>query len=712
MHWELSFADVFAKRGGFDLVLGNPPWLKVEWNESGILGEANPLFAIRKLSATQLTQLRAEAFGQFPGMQAAWTTELEEAEATQNFLNAMQNYPLLKGVQTNLYKCFMPLGWMLSGRQGVVGYLHPEGPYDDPKGGALREAVYARLRAHFQFQNQNQYMLFPIGHRVKYSINIYGPAQAKPAFDHLANLFLPVTVDACYQHNGEGMPGGIKNDQNEWDISGHAGRILHIEDRGLCVFAQLYDEPGTSPRRARLPALHTRQLESVLAKLAAYPRRLANLGEDYYSTEMWHETMQQHDGTIIRNADNSAPFATTPDEWVLSGPHFFLTNPFNKTPRAICSEKAHYDPIDLEAIPDDYLPRTNYRPMADKTEYLRRTPRVSWTEGDEAVWWAWENLTEEEQELRPDLQGQAVIVARPKRRKVVEYFRYFQRRRIGPSSERTLSSAIVPIGSAHIHPVLSLTFKKQKMLLNFVGLTHSLIFDFFVKSTGLADLYDSTLSRLPYFETLPVQIRSVTLNCLTTHYAPLWSEVYTPDFTAQTWSQPDNPRLPQDFFAQLTPNWQRHCALRTDYARRMALVEIDVLVAQELGLTLDELLLIYRVQFPVMQGYERDTWYDIHGRIVFTISKGLVGVGLPRKAGRKEPKVRITTPDGKTRDGQFGWEDVQSLPDGSVVQQWVEDDTLPTGKYTKDRRWTAPFARADREEDYRKAWDFFRNTQV
>jgi len=110
--------------------------------------------AIRKLSATELAQQRSAAFEQFPGLQEEWTAELEEAEATQNYLNAQQNYPLLKGVQTNLYKCFLPVGWMLAGKHGVVGYLHPEGPYDDPRGGALREAVYARLRAHFQFTNE------------------------------------------------------------------------------------------------------------------------------------------------------------------------------------------------------------------------------------------------------------------------------------------------------------------------------------------------------------------------------------------------------------------------------------------------------------------------------------------------------------------------------------------------------------------------------
>jgi hypothetical protein len=676
LHWELSFADVFARRGRFDLVLGNPPWLKVEWNEAGILGEANPLFAIRKLSATQLTTLRAEAFDRFPGLQAAWTGELEEAEATQAFLNAVQNYPLLQGMKANLYKCFLPLAWNLAGRLGVVGLLHPESPYDDPEGGALRDAIYARLRMHFQFQNELK--LFEIGNRNKFGVNIYGPEQPKPSFDLLANLFSPITIDACYAHDGAGMVNGIKNDQDEWNTAGHADRIVRIGDPQLRVFAQLYDEPGTPPRHARLPTLHAGHLAGVLEKLAAWPRRLADLGNDYFSTQQWNETLQQDDGTISRNADRSAPFADHAEDWILSGPHFFIANPLFQTPKGVCPTHRAYDGIDLEAIPDDYLPRSNYRPMDDRAEYRRRTPRVSWVEPGET-------------EAKP----------------VTEYFRYIHRRRIGPSSERTLCSALMPPNSAHIHTVISFAFKNSKKLVNLAGLTASTIFDFFVKSTGLPDLWATTLEKLPYFDSESIQLRTLSLNCLTNHYAPLWAEVYTADFNRQRWSQPDNPRLPQDFFARLTPDWQRDCALRTDYARRMALVEIDVLVAQALGLTLDELLLIYRVQFPVMQGYERDTWYDSHGRIVFTNSKGLVGVGLPRKAGRRDPQCRITTPDGQTRDGQFGWDDVKDLPDGSLVQQWIEDDTLPTGPYTKERRYTAPFARASREDDYRIAWAFF-----
>ena len=239
-------------------------------------------------------------------------------------------------------------------------------------------------------------------------------------------------------------------------------------------------------------------------------------------------------------------------------------------------------------------------------------------------------------------------------------------------------------------------------------------FDYFIKSLGRADFTSTSVESIPLIHSQSAAARLLALNCLTLYYSPLWEEVFDLAFTDQQWSQPDNPRLPQDFWQDLTRDWTRHCALRSDYARRMALVEIDVLVAQALGLTLDELLLIYRVQFPVMQGYERDTWYDIHGRIIFTISKGLAGVGLPRKGGRTTPKTRITTPDGKTKDGNHGWDDLYKdgqflVPDGTNVDMIITDDTLPGGPRQVTRTFKAPFARANREEDYRVAWKFFEN---
>ena len=715
IHWQLTFADVFAHRGGFDLVLGNPPWLKVEWNEAGILGEVNPLVAIRKLNATELAKQRSEAFAQFPGLQAEWTNELEEAKATQNFLGAIQNYPLLTGMKINLYRCFIPTCWMLAGVKGIVGLLHPEGPYDDTKGGCFRQAIYPRLRLHFQFVNEEQ-LFSEVGHQHKFSINIYGPAGSEIKFDHIANLFNPITVDACYTHDGSGEVGGYKTSTGKWNTEGHADRIIHVLEDQLCVFATLYDEPGTSIRATRIPALHTASLSSVLGTLATYPRRLSQIEDAVFASYMWDENGAQRDGTIVRNADRSAPFAQSAGEWILSGPHFFVANPFSKTPRAICSSKGQYDALDLERLPDNYLPRTNYRPAICRDEYNQRIPSVPWSEKERLVL-PWDRLDADEQTLHIAKKFQSVEVERFRQKRIDEHYRLVFRRRLSVSGERTLLSAIAPLHCAHVHSVQSAVFRDLNALIISGIMVGSLIGDFYIKSAGRNDLYDAW-TVLPLIQSTPhanLAVRYLALNCLTTHYASLWAESYSVDFNAQSWSQPTNRRLQQDFFACLTSSWHRNCALRTDYARRLALLEIDVLVAQALNLTQQELLTIYRVQFAVMQGYERDTWYDIQGRIIYTNSKGLAGAGLSRKASRSMRDVTVTYPNGRSKTGKFGWDDILqmqqagTLPDGSTVTTTVLDDTQPGGPRTRAITYRAPFALANREEDYRIAWEFFQS---
>ena len=125
-----------------------------------------------------------------------------------------------------------------------------------------------------------------------------------------------------------------------------------------------------------------------------------------------------------------------------------------------------------------------------------------------------------------------------------------------------------------------------------------------------------------------------------------------------------------------------------------------------LGLTLEELFTIYRVQFPVMRQYEADTWYDARGRIVFTTSKGLSGVGLPRKAAKGDTSCSLHTPESDDKDIAVGWEDIRHLSEGTVSRR-ITDDSLPGGPIERTVKYRAPFDRCDREYDYRIAWEVF-----
>ena len=297
----------------------------------------------------------------------------------------------------------------------------------------------------------------------------------------------------------------------------------------------------------------------------------------------------------------------------------------------------------------------------------------------------------------------------------------------GAAAERTLITTLVPKGFAHVNAIYGSAFRSVGNCVDFVALSMSIVLDFFIKSTGTRHINLSWLARLPILtdECHPrlhaaLRVRALRLCCSTRHYADLWSEMCNADvcrdegfdqarsaieeFRADGWTRQDL-RLPQDF-STLTSDWRREIALRTDFARRQVLVEIDVLAAQTLGLTLDELLTVYRVQFPVMRQYEADTWYDANGRIIFTISKGLPGIGLPRKAVKGDTSYGLRMPDSERRGIALGWEDVRELRKG-VVTRRVTDDTLRGGPVERVIEYHPPFDRCDRERDYRMAWMSF-----
>lgn len=621
MHWELEFADVFAERGGFDLMIGNPPWIKIEWNEQGVLADANPMFAVKKLTATQTTHERQTAL-ENAHTHSMYFAEYEMLSGEQNFLNAVQNYPALKGQQTNLFKCFLPLSWEKTNESGIAAFVHPEGVYDDPKGGALMVS-----------------------------------------FDTISNLYDVKSIVECYQGEASAPIPGIKDANGDWNITGHPDRIIHVTQRELEVFAKLFDGNDKWPQ-ARLPVLHVRSLIGALSCIASQTQYISDIKTEIFGSEMWHETNAQKDGTMVRNVH----FPESLTDMIISGPHIAVANPCFKTSRSICRLNSDYDNIDLTSISDSYLQRCNYQPYCAPEEYEERAPLTPWN------------------------------------CKNYYSYRIAMRNMFNQGGERTLMSAIIPPKVGHVHAVYELGFKNDVDTALMSGLMESIPYDFYIKATGKGSGGIGVLGGLPIIRSIysiRIILTTLLLNSLNEYYAPLWKKCWNVVWPFTTWSKSD-PRLSPARFTSLTSEWTWDTPLRTDYERRQALVEIDVLTAMALGMTLQQLKTIYRIQFPVLQSYEADTWYDANGRITFTNNRSLTGVGFTRpeweNAGAVQPIKR----------GDAPWDGIMKhAPAGYVFARTITDDTMPGGPVQRTIEYAAPFDRCDREQDYETAWKFF-----
>src|SRR5699024_8696112 len=194
----------------------------------------------------------------------------------------------------------------------------------------------------------------------------------------------PSTIDKCFVNTEGEVPGIREIDKEEdgveigWNLKGHKNRIVDIGNEELKLFSKIYDSEETTTVEARLPALHSKELVSVLRKFSEQPLRLYDYSDNYFSTQHWNETTAQKDGTIERKTI----FPEKTSDFILSGPHIFVANPLYKTPRQKCTNNSHYDEIDLQNISNNYIPRTNYIPKCDRNVYRERTPHVDWSTED------------------------------------------------------------------------------------------------------------------------------------------------------------------------------------------------------------------------------------------------------------------------------------------------------------------------------------------
>ena len=210
----------------------------------------------------------------------------------------------------------------------------------------------------------------------------------------------------------------------------------------------------------------------------------------------------------------------------------------------------------------------------------------------------------------------------------------------------------------------------------------SLPFDWFVRSTGRNHIFDETTRLLPCIgKHLDVSSRALLLNCLNRDYAELWSDAWDDAYANDGWLSSD-PCLTKwaDHFAT-GKEWSWATPLRTQLDRRQALVELDVIVTKALGLSLDDLLLMYRVSFPTLRKYDADTYYDQNGRCAFSAKSG------ESYLSRKE------------------WESIRGMKEGETFEKTVTERVFSDDPTTRTIVYKAPFFKKCREDDYKEAWE-------
>lgn len=658
-HPMLEFLEVFWLRDGFDVICGNPPWIKLEFNEANIVSEKYPEVVIRKVSAPVVRQM-IKQFMNDQMMEKLYKGEMAEQVCSTAFLNAYCNYPLLIGQQTNLYKCVLENTMdLVSPTNGYIGLLTPESIYDDPNGQPLRRELYKRLRYHFQYQNELR-LFAEVHHHTVYGDQLLGPRRSSsPRFASLSNLFHPSTVDGCFTHDGHGMCGGIKDENGNWNTKPHRDRIVTFTDKELQVLSDTFED-GTTGDCAKLVSIHSKEIIGVLKKISDFPKHLDDVKN--ITSMCFDETNAPKAGLIKRHT--CVP-ELSKYEMIYSGPHFYVANPIYKTPRETCILNSDYDNVELGKIPDNYIQRTNYIPNIPLPEYNQQVRGF----------------------ISNKVQGEVSYD---------NYFDYYKlgiRAMISQAGERSLICAVLPRRTAHINGIISISFLNRYDAVDMAALCASIVIDFYIKTIAAQNLRYSRLATFPIG--VPVKYKSalysrtLLLNCLTNNYSEFWSSCWNDEYNYEHWSIKDIRLKP---FGDLTQAWSWNTPLRNHFERRQALVEIDVLAAMALGLSLKDLELIYTIQFPVLQQNENDTWYDQKGNIVFTCSKGLTGVGCDRKEWNT---IRGEQVDENTFVG------VQSTYVHIIDSKKSE---LYGGEQVT---YYAPYTRCDRIADYRRAWAYF-----
>lgn len=175
-HWHLAFPQVFA-RGGFDVVLGNPPWEMPETDDRVFFSSMDGSIASEPLAAKRRAAIAELALSD-PSTFSAWVAHSRSAEAQRAFARCAGRFPNAGSGRLNYSSLFLEGGWRLLSKRGRLAMVVPSGVTTNKYEELLWHSLLKSLAVVSVFDFGNEGQLFPaVDSRQKFTLITIGPAQ-------------------------------------------------------------------------------------------------------------------------------------------------------------------------------------------------------------------------------------------------------------------------------------------------------------------------------------------------------------------------------------------------------------------------------------------------------------------------------------------------------------------------------------------------------
>ena len=169
LNWQVAFPGIWQDwegprlRGGFDAVIGNPPWDRIKLQQVEWFAARRPEIAKAQRAADRKKMIAALEKAADP-LAEEFAEASERAVFAAHMARASGDYPLLSGGDVNLYSLFVERAMTLVNPHGMVGLLTPSGIASDKTAAKFFKGVATegRLRALYDFENKK--VFFPDVH--------------------------------------------------------------------------------------------------------------------------------------------------------------------------------------------------------------------------------------------------------------------------------------------------------------------------------------------------------------------------------------------------------------------------------------------------------------------------------------------------------------------------------------------------------------------